>query len=198
MAADMLVHRATHVPVGVDQQQHLEFTRDLVQLVNRALPSELQFFAPVGMFPSSSTERIMSLSEPTKKMSKSDPDSLSCLLITDEEATMRKKVMAALTDCDNSVRFHLESKPGISNLLRLYSVFEKCTIREAEERFASASYRQFKEAVCACLAGNLAPIRERYLTFKNCPPADLISTLEKNEGDLSVRAENFARQISQY
>ncbi|EKD18004.1 tryptophanyl-tRNA synthetase [Drepanopeziza brunnea f. sp. 'multigermtubi' MB_m1] len=120
-AADILVHRATHVPVGEDQSQHLEFARECVTNFNHTYGGS-HLVAPQTIL--SPTKRIMSLSEPLKKMSKSAPSPLSRILITDSPSTISQKISSALTDSDNSVSYAPTERPGVSNLLTLLSSFD--------------------------------------------------------------------------
>ncbi|KAI9049327.1 hypothetical protein LZ554_007171 [Drepanopeziza brunnea f. sp. 'monogermtubi'] len=120
-AADILVHRATHVPVGEDQSQHLEFARECVTNFNHTYGGS-HLVAPQTIL--SPTKRIMSLSEPLKKMSKSAPSPLSRILITDSPSTISQKISSALTDSDNSVCYAPTERPGVSNLLTLLSSFD--------------------------------------------------------------------------
>ncbi|KUJ19784.1 Nucleotidylyl transferase [Mollisia scopiformis] len=141
-AADILVHRATHVPVGEDQSQHLEFARECVTNFNHTYngnflvapqtllctsPSPSPFlFCPVNKtnLPSAPTKRIMSLTDPLSKMSKSAPNPLSRILITDSPSTIKKKLTSALTDNSNSVSYSPSLRPGVTNLLHLLSAFD--------------------------------------------------------------------------
>ena len=160
MAADILVHRVHAVPVGNDQTQHLEFTRDLVDRFNSRYGD--YFPIPEQITPGLGA-RVMSLKEPTSKMSKSDPDGSSRILVTDDADTIRRKVRRAVTDSEARVAYDVERKPGISNLLDILAVFTGNTVEELADRYAGSGYGQLKETVAEAVATGLAPVREAYL-----------------------------------
>lgn len=122
MAADVLVHRATHVPVGEDQCQHLEFARECATSFNHVHGQKQLLVPPTTLL--SPARRIMSLQQPTQKMSKSHADERSRILLTDDAKTIRKKIMGALTDSTNSVSYDPENRPAVSNLLELLALME--------------------------------------------------------------------------
>lgn len=156
MAADILLYQTELVPVGADQKQHLEITRDLAIRFN-SLYGET-FRVPEAYIPKSGA-RIMSLADPTKKMSKSDENVNGFISMTDEPNVIVKKFKRAVTDSGNEVRF-AEDKPGISNLLTIYSVITGKTIAEAEAEFAGKGYGDFKSRVGEAVADTLRPIQE--------------------------------------
>ncbi|KAL7808449.1 tryptophanyl-tRNA synthetase [Trichoderma gracile] len=160
-AADILVHRATHVPVGHDQQQHLEFARECATNFNHAYGSHL--IHPETIV--SPVQRIMSLTEPTSKMSKSHPAQRSRILITDTPQEIRSKIATALTDSTPGISYDPATRPGISNLLEILSVFdpERRTPAQLAQVYAKASPKIFKEAVADALVTGLHGIRDRYL-----------------------------------
>ncbi|TVY53632.1 Tryptophan--tRNA ligase, mitochondrial [Lachnellula cervina] len=159
-AADILVHRATHVPVGEDQSQHLEFARECVTNFNHAYGPNL--VAPLTIM--SPAKRVMSLQDPHLKMSKSHSDPRSRILITDPPDVIHKKMMAALTDSTNSVSYDPENRPGVSNLLQLLSHFntEGKSAQELGLVYANFGLGQFKKAVAESISESLAPIRTKY------------------------------------
>jgi tryptophanyl-tRNA synthetase len=160
-AADVLVHRATHVPVGEDQSQHLEFARECATNFNHAYGAHL--VAPKTIM--SPAKRVMSLQEPNLKMSKSHSDPRSRILITDSPDEIARKVMAALTDSINSVSYAPDTRPGVSNLLHLLSYFDS-EGRSAEELgivFANFGLRDFKLKIAGTISDSLSSIRKRYL-----------------------------------
>ncbi|KAK1768639.1 Tryptophanyl-tRNA synthetase [Phialemonium atrogriseum] len=163
-AADILVHRATHVPVGEDQRQHLEFARECATNFNHAFGQHL--ILPETII--SPARRVMSLQKPTHKMSKSHADPRSRILITDSEDEIRRKVSAALTDMTNSVSYDPDARPGVSNLLRLLSLFEVDGRRGPEELAAElegASLGALKARVADAVVRGMAGVRERYHEF---------------------------------
>lgn len=157
MACDILLYDADVVPVGEDQKQHVELCRDLVVRFNHRFGDILKMPKPevrkVGA-------RIMSLSDPTKKMSKSDPK--GDIFLTDDLAVVRKKIMSAMTDTGNEVKYDKENKPGISNLLTIYAVTKGVSIEEAEEHFKGYRYGDFKKEVADAVVEDLGAFQERY------------------------------------
>ena len=157
MACDIVLYDATIVPVGEDQVQHVELTRDLVNRFNNRYGDILTMpkaeLRKVG-------KRIMSLSDPLVKMSKSDPK--GDIFLKDEPAVIRKKIMSAVTDSGSEVKFDVENKPGISNLLTIYSAMKDISIEEAEKRFEGYRYGDFKKAVADAVIEELEPFQNRY------------------------------------
>jgi tryptophanyl-tRNA synthetase len=159
MAADILLFRADAVPVGEDQKQHLELTRDLAERFNARFGKE--FPLPEPIIPKTGA-RVMSLQDPTTKMSKSDPDPASRILILDDPATIRRRVKRAVTDSGGDVRHDWMAKAGISNLMEMYSLFTGATIPQIEAEFGTGGYGRFKEAVAEAVVAGLAPFRQAY------------------------------------
>ena len=157
MACDIVLYDATIVPVGEDQVQHVELTRDLVNRFNNRYGDVLTMpkaeLRKVG-------KRIMSLSDPTVKMSKSDPK--GDVYLKDEPAVIRKKIMSAVTDSGSEVKYDPENKPGISNLLTIYSAMKDISIEEAEKVFQGSRYGDFKKAVADAVLEELEPFQARY------------------------------------
>ncbi|KAE8451829.1 hypothetical protein EG329_002669 [Mollisiaceae sp. DMI_Dod_QoI] len=162
-AADILVHRATHVPVGEDQSQHLEFARECVTNFNYTYGGD-HLVAPQTIL--SPAKRIMSLTDPLSKMSKSASNPLSRILITDPPSTIKKKLMSALTDCTNSVSYSPTSRPGVTNLLHLLSAFHP-NGKSAEElgnelENSGMGLGAFKTLVADSVSEGLKGVRERF------------------------------------
>ena len=157
MACDIILYDSDVIPVGEDQIQHVEITRDLVNRFNNRYGKVLNMpkyeIRKVGA-------RIMSLSDPTVKMSKSDPK--GDIFLKDEPAVIRKKIMSAVTDSGSEVKYDPENKPGISNLLTIYSAMKDISIEEAEERFKDSRYGDFKKAVADAVVEELEPFQARY------------------------------------
>ena len=158
MASDIVLYDANVVPVGEDQVQHVEITRDLVKRMNSrygegtlVLPNYR--ISKVGA-------RIMSLSNPTVKMSKSDPK--GDIFLTDPMDVVRKKIMSAVTDLGNEVKYDKENKPGISNLLTIYAAIKEISIEEAEAHFVGYRYGDFKREVADAVVAELEPFQNRY------------------------------------
>ena len=157
MASDIVLYDATIVPVGEDQVQHVELTRDLVNRINNRYGNILTMpkaeLRKVG-------KRIMSLSDPSVKMSKSDPK--GDIFLKDGPAVIRKKIMSAVTDLGCEVKYDEENKPGISNLIQIYCAMKDISIEEAEKRFVGYRYGDFKKAVADAVIEELEPFQARY------------------------------------
>ena len=158
MAADILLYQADPVPIGADQKQHLELTRNIAQRFNSIYGDV--FTVPEGYFGKVGS-RIMSLQEPTRKMSKSDPEE-TYIAILDKPEIIRKKMRRAVTDCDNTVVFDPENKPGISNLMSIMSALTGKTMDEITAEYDGKGYGKFKDAVADCVIAALEPIQKRY------------------------------------
>ena len=159
MAADILLYGTHYVPVGGDQIQHVELARDIAQRFNNAYSDT--FVLPEPMIPKVGA-RIMSLQEPTKKMSKSDANEKSFVLMTDSADVIMKKFKSAVTDSDGVVRFDVENKPGISNLMGIYSVMTGKTMADIEKEFDGQGYGTFKTAVAESVITTLKPVQDEY------------------------------------
>ena len=155
MASDILLYQADLVPVGEDQRQHVELTRDIAQRFNSVYSDT--FTLPESFIPKMGA-RLMSLDDPTTKMSKSLPD--GCVNLMDAPEVIMKKFKRAVTDCEMAVKFDKENKAGISNLLTIYCAATGKTIEEAEVEFAGQGYGVFKPAVGEAVVELLRPIRE--------------------------------------
>lgn len=157
MASDILLYNADIVPVGEDQKQHVELARDLVNRFNHRYGDILKMPYPevrkVGA-------RIMSLSDPSKKMSKSDPK--GDIFLKDDLTVVRKKIMSAVTDTGSEVKYDKENKPGISNLLTIYAVTKNVSLEEAEAHFKGYRYGDFKKEVADAVVEDLGAFQERY------------------------------------
>jgi len=159
MAADILLYQADLVPIGADQKQHLELTRDIAQRFNGAYSET--FVLPQPMIPKVGA-RVMSLQEPTKKMSKSDANEKSFVLMTDSADVIMKKFKSAVTDSDGVVKYDTDNKPGISNLMGIYSVMTGKGFEEIEKEFDGQGYGTFKAAVAESVIDTLKPVQEEY------------------------------------
>lgn len=157
MACDIILYDANIIPVGEDQVQHVEITRDLVNRFNNRYGDVLTMpkaeMRKVG-------NRIMSLSNPTVKMSKSDPK--GDIFLKDDLATIRKKIMSAVTDSGSEVKYDKENKPGISNLLTIYAALKEISIEEAEAEFKDARYGEFKKAVADVVCDEMDRFQTKY------------------------------------
>lgn len=159
MAADILLYQANIVPVGDDQKQHLELTRDVAERFNNRFGET--FTIPEIKIPEVGA-RIMSLQEPTKKMSKSDENTRSFISMLDTPKQIEKKIKSAVTDSDDKIKFDPENKPGISNLLAIYAGCTGKPMKEIEAYFADKRYGDLKGEVAEAVINTLKPIQERY------------------------------------
>ena len=159
MAADILIYNADLVPVGQDQTQHLELARNVAQRFNNAYSPT--FNLPEG-YVTKEGAKIMSLADPTRKMSKSDTNANAFILLTDDRDAITRKFKRAVTDSDGVVRYDPAAKPGVSNLMVIYQVFTGKSFAEIERDFDGQGYGVFKEAVGAAVADGLAPIQGEY------------------------------------
>lgn len=183
MAADILVHHVHAVPVGDDQTQHLELTRDLAQRFNSRFGEV--FPIPERITPEIGA-RVMSLQDPTSKMSKSDTTPNASILLLDPPDTIVSKVKAAVTDSGGEVSYDWETKPGISNLLELFWFFSGRSIDDLVAEYADAGYGRFKLAVAEAIVAGLTPIRTRYQQLDD---AEVARLMERGALDARARAE---------
>lgn len=158
MAADILLYQTDLVPVGIDQKQHLELTRDIAMRFNNRFGDV--FTIPDGYIPKQGA-KIMSLQDPLSKMSKSDPDPNAAVSVIEDADSIMRKFKRAVTDSGNEIVFR-EDKPGISNLLSIYSEMTGKTIKEAELEFEGKGYGDFKKAVGESVVEKLRPVKEEY------------------------------------
>ena len=158
MAADILLYDAKYVPVGEDQKQHLELARDLAIRFNNRFGDT--FVVPEGLI-SEKGARIMDLQNPLKKMSKSENDR-GCIFLLEPLASVRKKIMSAVTDSGSEVRFDKANKPGIANLMTIHSVLSGLSFQEIEAKYAGKGYGTFKKDVAELVVKELEGIQERY------------------------------------
>ena len=159
MAADILLYQTNVVPIGHDQKQHLELARDIVDRFNQLYPDTFTMPEPII---AKSGAKIMSLAEPTQKMSKSDENENAVVRILDAPDAIMRKFKRAVTDSDSEIRFDPENKPGVSNLLTIYSCFSGKSIEEAEREFDGKGYGDFKAAVGQVCCEKLIPVQEEY------------------------------------
>lgn len=157
MASDILLYQAALVPVGADQKQHLELTRDLAIRFNNRYGQT--FTVPEGYILKDSGAKITSLADPAKKMSKSDENANAYVTMSDDRDTIVRKFKRAVTDSGSDIRYAPAEKPGVSNLLTIYHAFTGKSIADAEREFAGKGYGDFKIAVGETVADALAPIQ---------------------------------------
>lgn len=162
MIADIILYNANLVPVGDDQKQHLELTRDFVERFNKRYGTEKQpiLIVPEVKIPEQGA-RIMSLQEPTKKMSKSDVNAKGYISMLDEPNVIRKKIRSAVTDSSGKIEYDVENKPGISNLLTIYAAVSGKSIPTLVEQYSDAGYGDFKADLGEAIVTVLEPIQSR-------------------------------------
>ena len=166
MAADILLYQADLVPVGEDQRQHLEITRDIAERFNKLYGET--FVMPEGYVRKSSA-RIMGLQDPNQKMSKSATNLNDVIFLEDEPDVILKKFKKAVTDSENEVRFNPETKPGVSNLMQIYSSITSKTMQEIEKEFEGHGYGDFKTKVAEAVIEKLEPIQKKYKEILDNP-----------------------------
>ena len=189
MAADILLYQTDVVPVGDDQKQHIELTRDLAERFNQRFGET--FTMPKPMI-QRETARIYDLQNPTSKMSKSAESDAGVLWMLDEPKVSAKKIMRAVTDSEGAVRFDREEKPGVSNLLVIYSALTGRKITSIEDEYAGRGYGDFKKGLAEVVVNEFEPVRERALELI-ADPAELDRVLATNaERAASVAEKTLA------
>jgi len=158
MAADILLYQADVVPVGEDQRQHVELTRDLAERFNSRYGET--FVVPQAQI-LRETAKIFDLQEPTAKMSKSAASEAGLLKLLDDPAVTARKIMRAVTDADGEIRFDREAKPGVSNLLTIFAVLSNRSVESIENEFAGRGYGELKKALAEVVTGTFEPIKRR-------------------------------------
>ena len=169
MAGDILLYNADYVPVGEDQKQHLELSRNLAERFNNRYSDT--FVVPEPLIFKQGA-KIMSLQNPLKKMSKSDPDQKACLFLLDEENVIRKKIGSAVTDSEGSIIYDPVNKPGVSNLLTIMACCSGKAIEDLVTEYNGKGYGEFKKAVADSVVNVLKPIQEKYKEYINSPYID--------------------------
>ncbi|WP_422732828.1 tryptophan--tRNA ligase [Microbacterium limosum] len=186
MAADILLYQTAVVPVGDDQKQHIELTRDIAERFNARYGET--FRVPMPMIQQESA-RIYDLQNPVAKMSKSAETDAGVLWLLDEPSKSAKKVMRAVTDSEGSVRYDRENKPGVSNLLVIYAALTGRQIPSIEDEYAGRGYGDFKKGLADVVVSEFEPVRNRALELLD-DPAELDRVLAANAG----RAETVAME----
>lgn len=166
MVADILLYQAKLVPVGEDQRQHIEITRTLAERFNYRYG---EVFTIPEMFAPEGGARVMSLQNPTSKMSKSDDNQMASIYLGDEDDMIVKKIKRAQTDSDGEIRYDKENKPGVSNLLSIHAALSGRTFDQLAADYAGQGYGTLKADVAELVVGELRPIRERYRELLDSP-----------------------------
>lgn len=185
MAADILLYQADYVPVGKDQMQHVELARTIAERFNnRYSPT---FIVPEGIVPKTGA-KIGNLLEPTAKMGKTDDNVNGTIFLLDDADTVMRKFKRAVTDSDKEIRFAPDVKPGVSNLLTIYSVFSNCSVADAEKFFEGKDYAYLKEKVGECVVEYFKPIKAKYSELMN--NKDYLDELCRKGAEKAARVAN--------
>jgi tryptophanyl-tRNA synthetase len=190
MAADILAYDTNYVPVGDDQKQHLELTRDIAIRFNNRYGEA--FVVPEGIYPKVGA-RIMSLDDPTTKMSKSNPNEFSKIGLLEDEKKIKKSIMRATTDSESEVRLDWDNKPGVSNLLTLYSVFGDIPITDLEKRYMGQGYGSLKKDLVEVVIDYLRPIKERYNELRHSE--ELVNILKNGSDNADIVTSEVLQRI---
>ena len=190
MAADILLYQADVVPVGADQKQHLEITRDIANRFNSIYGDVFTVPEP---YIGKATAKIMSLQDPTKKMSKSDENPNASILLMDDPDTIMRKFKRAVTDSDAQI-IYKEDKPGIMNLINIYSSITGKTVEEVEKEFDGKGYGDFKMAVGESVVNKLKPLQDRFYDLQK--NKDYInSCIKENDEKAAYFANKTLRKV---
>ena len=194
MASDILMYDADIVPVGVDQKQHVELARNIAERFNNKYGETFKIPEPVI---AKTGAKIYDLQDPTKKMSKSDENDKGCIILLEDPEIARKKIMSAVTDSETLVKYDSENKPGISNLLTIYSSLKNISIEEAENEFIRANYGTFKKAVADVVVDFLTDLQSRYNKVMNDGIIDKIldESNEKVRAIASKKTEEVFKKV---
>ncbi|MDR0885805.1 MAG: tryptophan--tRNA ligase [Clostridiales Family XIII bacterium] len=193
MAADILLYDAEVVPVGNDQKQHIEITRDLAIRVNNRFGDDT-FVVPDGRFIKAGA-RVMSLDDPTSKMSKSAESEMSRISLLDDAAKIKKAIMRATTDSDGIIKYDPVNKPGISNLLSIYAAMSGESIESLEARYAGEGYGTLKKDLVEVVKEGLAPIQSRYAEIRQSQ--ELIDVLKVGAEKANAIAEVTIKRVKE-
>lgn len=192
MAADILLYDTDVVPVGNDQKQHIELTRDLAERINNKYGDV--FVVPDGRFLKEGA-RIMSLDDPTAKMSKSAENIHSRISLLDDANKIKKSIMRATTDSEGTIRFDLENKPGISNLLNIYSAFSGIGVTEIEKQYEGRGYGDFKKDLVEVTTEAILPIQQKYSEIRKSQ--ELIDILKDGAEKANAISERTLHRVKE-
>ncbi|MDO3675380.1 tryptophan--tRNA ligase [Paenibacillus ehimensis] len=192
MAADILLYDTALVPVGDDQTQHLELTRDLAHRFNQRYGDT--FTIPKGYFPEVGA-RIMSLDDASKKMSKSSPNAGSYIAMLDAPDVIRKKISRAVTDSGREVKFDPQTKPEVSNLISIYAQCADKTIAEIEAQYEGQGYGPFKKDLAEAVVAALEPIQQRYAEIRSS--GELYDILRRGQERAAAQAEQMLKRVKE-
>ncbi len=190
MAADILLYDTDVVPVGNDQKQHIEITRDLAERINNKYGKT--FVVPEGRFLKEGA-RIMSLDDPSSKMSKSAENIHSRISLLDDANKIKKSIMRATTDSDGTIRFDTENKPGISNLLNIYSAFSGMKVPDIEKKYEGCGYGDFKKDLVEVSVDAIMPIQQRFKEIRESE--ELINILKDGAEKANAISERTVNRV---
>ena len=190
MAADILLYDAKYVPVGDDQKQHLELTRDLANRFNNRFGET--FVVPEPLAPKKGA-RIMDLQNPHKKMDKSSDNNKGCIYLLDPIDVIKKKIKSAVTDNLAKVHYDVENQPGVANLMTIYSVISGLSYEEIEAKYEGKGYGDFKADLAEIVAGEISPIQERFNQILSSKELDEV--LDKGREEAKTLAFKKMRKI---
>lgn len=193
MAADILAYNADLVPVGEDQKQHLEITRDIAQRFNSIYG---QTFVIPEPFIRKQGARIMGLQDPTAKMSKSTTNLNDVIFLSDTPDEICQKLKKAVTDSENCVKYDKENKPGVSNLMTIYGLLEEKSMEDVEKEFEGKGYGEFKKSTAEAIVKKLQPLNEKYQELLQ-NPQELRKVYEKGAQKAQERAEKIVNDVYQ-
>jgi tryptophanyl-tRNA synthetase len=194
MAADILLYQTELVPVGADQKQHLELTRDLAHRYNNRFGREIFKIPEPFIAPTTSGGRIMSLQDPTSKMSKSDENKNNFIALLDDPKTILKKCKKAMTDSGDVIEYDLDNKPGVSNLLTIYSVISGKTIEQVVAQFEGKMYGHLKVELGELMVDYLAPIQKRFYEIRE-DETHLRDVLKTGADQARAQAQKTLRDV---
>ncbi len=196
MAADILLYQTQMVPVGADQKQHLELSRDLATRFNNKYDQEIFKVPEPFIPPATSGGRIMSLQDPSSKMSKSDENKDNFIALADDPKKIIKKFKKAVTDSGSEIHYDLENKPGISNLLTIYSVISGKTIPEVEKHFEGKMYGHLKVELGELVVEYLRPIQENFAQIRS--NEDELKAILRNGAETArAQAQKTLKQVQE-
>ena len=190
MASDIIIYDADVVPVGIDQKQHVELARNLAERFNNKYGET--FKVPEPIIPKSGA-KIYDLQNPTKKMSKTSESDKGVIMLLESPETARKKIMSAVTDSDNEIRYDFENKPGISNLLTIYSSLTGISINDVESKFKDSNYGEFKRCVADVVVEFLTDLQEKYNKIIDSGKIDEI--LDESNKKVHSIAESKVKEV---
>ena len=194
MAADILLYQTSLVPVGADQKQHLELTRDIATRFNNRFDQKIFTVPEPFIAPTTSGGRIMSLQDPLSKMSKSDTNTNNFIGLLDDPKVILKKFKKAQTDSGAEIKYDLENKPGVSNLLTIYSVISGQTIKEVEAHFEGKMYGHLKVELGELVADYLKPIQDNFYQIRK-DEAELKAILAQGAKQARTQAQETIQKV---